>query len=945
MANQLKMKTIVGDPLGVVQHRLDNGLEIFMSVNKNQPRIFSNIVFKAGSKNDPGDATGLAHYMEHMLFKGTSRLGTINWEKEKILLDQIESLFEKHRYEQDKTKKKEIYKEIDRLSLKASNYVAPNEYDVLAGSIGAMGTNAYTWVEQTVYVNDIPSNQLEKWAILESERFRMLALRLFHTELETVYEEFNISQDSDFRKMNKKMMELLYPQHPYGTQYTMGTAEHLKNPSQTRIYEFFNTYYVANNMGIILSGDFDPENAVQIIEKHFGHLKSGVVPPFNFTPQDFSKNFSRANVFGQEASFVSIAWPTLGSHSSSTYVLPFLEKILFNENCGLIDLNLNQSQKILEAGAWNWVYRDYGAIGLSGRNRDGQSLEEVENLLLEQVDHLQKGNFEEELVQSVLKNFELKEIKATENNKSRVQTIAQSFILGIPWEEAAFFVQNLKKYSKDILIQNAKDIFSKGGVIIHKIKGLDEEIIRVEKPPISSLVLHTDQVSEFGKQFLNKESEPILPEFANYDKSVNVQKLNEGVELKCVKNSENGLFRWDWVLPFGNLADRRWSLAFSCLNLCGTQKKELAEFNKQMFGLGLDLDFLFEDERLIISLSGLNSSFSKGIELLKELLSEIHIPQNILENLVVDTLLKRENSKGKKDYLLRMGMINYAKYGAQSPFNFKLNEAELKEIQPKELEILIKGLFHYTADFYYYGSYSSQEVTEILSWNYELGNQPENKIFEELPTLSNKVFFLDFPIVQTDLLLISRGTPFFNIEEYQYLDWFNEYFGYGLSSVVFREIRESRALAYSTYAFYSSPEFVQRSHYINAYLGTQPDKLSIALPAIKGLLDVMPYEESTVNQCRIALLQKIASLRIEPKNMLWELDKLKKRGLNSDVRKVIYSALEKAKPHDLAEFHQKNVSGRKYNYLVLGQKKDISFSLLKEYGEVEELGITDIIRF
>lgn len=939
------MKTIQGDPLGVIHHQLDNGLEIFMSVNKNQPRIFSNIVFKAGSKNDPADATGLAHYMEHMLFKGTSKIGTVNWEKEKSLLDEIEVLFEQHRFEKDKAKKASIYKEIDKLSQLASKFVAPNEYDVLAGSLGAIGTNAYTWVEQTVYVNDIPSNQLEKWAILESERFRMLALRLFHTELETVYEEFNISQDSDFRKVNKKMMEMLYPHHPYGTQYTMGSAEHLKNPSLSRIYEFFNTYYVANNMGIILSGDFEPEEAISIIQKHFGSLRKGSIPPFSFSEIPMEENFKRAKVFGQEASFVSIAWPTSGSFSESIYVLPLLEKILFNENCGLIDLNLNQSQKILEAGAWNWVYRDYGAIGLSGRNREGQSLTDAENLLLEQIEHLQNGNFEDSLIQSVIKNFELKELKASESNKSRVQTIAQAFILGTPWEEAAFFIQNLKKYSKDILVEKAQSIFSKGGVILHKIKGNDDDIIRVEKPPISSLELQTEQKSIFGKEFLKLKSDPIKPEYADFDKTVSVVRINEGVSLKYVSNFENELFRWDWVLPFGNLADRRWSLAFSCLKLCGTKHKDLATFNKEFFGLGLDLDFLYEDERLIISLSGLSSSFEKGFELLKELISDINIPSTILENLVSDTISKRENAKGRRDYLLRMGLINYAKYGSYSPFNFKLNGEELGKVKVQEVENLIKGIFNFPAEFFYFGNQSKDEVLRILNWNYTLQSKPENKFFEELPTLQNRVYFLDFPIVQTDLLLVSRGTPYFNLKEYPYIDWFNEYFGYGLSSVVFREIRESRALAYSTYAYYSSPEEKDKSHYLNAYLGTQPDKLNIGLPAIKNLLDSMPYDDYAIDQCRISILQKIASLRIEPRNQLWELDKIKRRGLDNDIREMVYSVLESAKSLDLSDFHKTYVSGRNYVYLVLGQKKDISFSLLEEFGQVEELTIADIIRF
>ena len=266
-------REIPGDPLNTKIHQLRNGLTLFLSVNKREPRIFTNIVVRAGSKQDPADTTGLAHYMEHMLFKGTSRIGALDWERESAYLEQISELYEQHRATTDAEARRRIYQQIDELSFEAAKLVAPNEYDRLLGAIGAKDTNAYTSVDQTVYLNDIPANELARWMELESERFRMMALRLFHTELETVYEEFNISQDQDTRKVNKLIREALFPNHPYGTQTTIGTAEHLRNPSQQKIQAFFRTYYVPNNMAIVLSGDFDPEEAVALAERHFGFSK------------------------------------------------------------------------------------------------------------------------------------------------------------------------------------------------------------------------------------------------------------------------------------------------------------------------------------------------------------------------------------------------------------------------------------------------------------------------------------------------------------------------------------------------------------------------------------------------------------------------------------------------------------------------------------------------
>ena len=263
-------QTVKNDPYNVLQYQLDNGMKVYLSVNKDEPRIFTNFAVRTGSKNDPNDATGLAHYLEHMLFKGTSKIASLDWEKEKMLLQQISDLYEEHRQTTDAEVRKAIYHQIDSLSGEASKYVATNEYDQLIGELGGKSTNAYTSLEKTVYVNDIPSNELDKWMTIEAERFKELTLRLFHTELEAVYEEFNRAQDNDGRQVYYEMLATLFPKHTYGTQTTLGTGEDLKNPSMVKIHEYFDKYYVPNNMAIILVGDLDPDKTINLIEKHFG---------------------------------------------------------------------------------------------------------------------------------------------------------------------------------------------------------------------------------------------------------------------------------------------------------------------------------------------------------------------------------------------------------------------------------------------------------------------------------------------------------------------------------------------------------------------------------------------------------------------------------------------------------------------------------------------------
>ena len=263
---------VKGDPLKARIYTLDNGLKVYLTSYADAPRVQTGIAVRAGSKNDPADATGLAHYLEHMLFKGTDVFGSLDFAKEAPMLERIEALYEEYRsYEMtDTTNRDRIWSQIDSISGEAAKYAIANEYDKMVTGLGAKGTNAYTSFEKTVYINDIPSNQIEKWLKLEAERFRYPVFRLFHTELEAVYEEKNISLDNDGRKLFQSLMDGLFPNHQYGQQTTIGTIEHLKNPSLTEIRKYFNKYYVPNNMAICLSGDFDYDNTIALINKYWG---------------------------------------------------------------------------------------------------------------------------------------------------------------------------------------------------------------------------------------------------------------------------------------------------------------------------------------------------------------------------------------------------------------------------------------------------------------------------------------------------------------------------------------------------------------------------------------------------------------------------------------------------------------------------------------------------
>ncbi|MDE6307635.1 MAG: insulinase family protein, partial [Bacteroidales bacterium] len=401
--------TVENDPLHVQMYTLDNGMQVFLSVNKSEPRIQAYIPVRVGSKHDPLETTGLAHYFEHMMFKGTSHFGTVDFEQENVLLQAIADQFEVYRSLTDSAERAKVYRVIDSLSYEASKLAIPNEYDKLMTSIGSSATNAGTSYDFTIYIENVPSNQLENWAKVQSERLENMVLRLFHTEIETVYEEKNMSLTDDNRRVSELILSTLFPHHPYGIHNVLGLGEHLKNPSLKNIQAFYDTYYVPNNMAIVLSGDFDPQEAMAIIDKYFGKLQPKEVPEFSYEKEAPLEAPVEKEVVGLEAERVVVGFPMGGSPTKEAILGDLVGNMLYNGQAGLYDLDLNQAQKVMYAYAYPSTLVDYGVFMLGGMPKAGQTLEEVKDLMLEGLTRIKAGDFPDWMLEATIDNkkFEL----------------------------------------------------------------------------------------------------------------------------------------------------------------------------------------------------------------------------------------------------------------------------------------------------------------------------------------------------------------------------------------------------------------------------------------------------------------------------------------------------------------------------------------------------------
>jgi predicted Zn-dependent peptidase len=937
------------DPINVQIHRLSNGMTLFMSINRNEPRIYTNIAIRAGSKQDPAETTGLAHYLEHMMFKGTSRIASLDWEKEEKLLAQIADLYEKHKAERDPSVRKALYAQIDSVSNAAAQLVAASEYDKLVSSLGAKGTNAYTNNEATVYVNDIPANELEKWFELESERFKQVVLRLFHTELETVYEEFNIAQDNDGRKVYQAMLANLFPTHPYGTQTTIGRGEHLKSPSHYNIQTYFQTYYVPNNMAIVVAGDFDPAQVIALAEKTFGTYKPKEIPPFKFEKQEILRGIKKVEVVGQQAAYLQMAWQLGGVKSSENDLANMVSAILFNRQAGLIDLNLVQEQKVLEASAYMMNLTDYGALVLSGRSREKQSLEEVETLLYEQIKKLKTGDFPDWLMAAVIKDMKYTMTKSYENNQARVQSMTDAFVKGVDWADYINRIERMKALTKQDVIAFAQKYLNENYVVVYKRVGDDPSVLKVEKPKITPVTVNRTAKSEFAQNFSAQESPRLKPVFVDFGKAISKTKLKSGIPLDYIKNETNETFALYYILDMGKNADKTLALAINYLPFLGTAQYSAVALQQEFYKLGLSFDVFVNEDRAYVTLSGLAESFTEGVKLFEHILKNVRGDEKILKNMVKDILSKRENDKKDKRIILRNAMANYAKYGKSSPFTDILSKEDLDILTPKELVDKITGLMQYEHRIFYYGTKSIEDVSRVLNEEHRTPKKLKpiyaNKEFEELATDKTQVVFVHFPMIQAEILMVSKGTPQYAVEEQIMATLYNNYFGSGLSSIVFQEIRESRALAYSANAFYATPTKLNRAHYLNAYVGTQTDKLKEAITAMRDIIDNMPVSEAQIEQARQSVLKTIESERLTRANIYWTYRNNLDKAVENDLRQPIYEVIKTATVEDLKDFQQKYVKGRQYTILVLGDRARLDFNFLQSLGAVKEVSLEEIFGY
>ena len=946
---QKKYEEVKNDQTNTRIYTLDNGLKVYLSVNKEKPRLQTFIAVRTGSKNDPAETTGLAHYLEHLMFKGTSKFGVTNPEAEAPLLDDIEARYEQYRTLTDPEERRQAYLEIDSVSQLAAQFFIPNEYDKLMATIGAEGTNAYTSNDVTCYTEDIPSNEIENWLKIESDRFQNMVIRGFHTELEAVYEEYNIHLAQDFDKAYNALNAKLFPSHPYGTQTTIGTQEHLKNPSITNIKNYFRKWYVPNNVAICLAGDFDPDDVIALIEKYFGKWQPGddVSQP-EFPAQPELSAPVDTTVIGLEAENIMMAWRFDKGCSLQADTLKVINHMLNNGHAGLFDLDLLQQMQLLDAWTYADVNQDYSSLLISGTPKEGQTLEEVRSLILAEIEKLKSGNFDDDLLPSVVNNLKLSYYNSLEDNRSRADMFVNAFILGKSWEQVVGTLDRISGITKDQIVAFAQHHFRDNYVTVFKRQGVDPNQKKIDKPQITPIPTNRDEVSAFVQEIQNTKVKPIEPVFVDFQRDLTFGEFSS-LPYVYVKNTENGRFTLAFRYDFGSDADERYNAASEYIDYLGTDSLSPEQVKQQFYKLACSFNIGVGPRNITISLNGLSETMPEALALMEHVLAHAKVDEAAYQQYIALREKQRTDNKLNQQYNF-MYLRQYGLYGADNSMRRALTAQQLLAIQPQQLLDLVKGLSQYKHTILYYGPLDEQQLGESLAVHIQplaldLLPAPEAKHDVELSTPQNEILMAPYDAKNIYMQWYHVDEQPWTVDDAGVKAVFGEYYGGSMNSIVFQELREARGLAYNAYAGYIDPAYKDEHQFSIIHIITQNDKMMDCIRQFHAILDTIPQSETSFQIAKEAVAKRIASQRTTKFGIINAWLWAQQRGIDFDEDERIYQALPDITLQDIVKFAEDRMARKTWRYVILGDEKELDMASLQQYGPVKRLTTEEIFGY
>jgi len=921
----------------IQEYKLDNGLTVILNPDNSKAEVFGYVVCKAGGKDDPSDATGMAHYMEHMLFKGTENLGTTDWESEKPHIDSIFSLYDELGATTDAEERAAIQQKINEQSVEANKYAIPNELSKLIKQTGGTGMNANTSPDRTVFFNTFPPNQIEAWLDIYSHRFQNAVFRSFQSELEVVYEEKNMYSDMFFMNILEKLQHDFFKVHPYGQQTLIGTVDDLKNPSLTKMKEFYKTWYVPNNMALIISGDFDEELIKPLIAKYFGPWKAKAVPQ--------RKTWEEKPFDGREFTEVKmspikmgiLAYRTAPEGSPDELTLQICNGLLSNESqTGLMDKAV-LNKEVMALQVVPIPHYDYGmTLFFTIPKLVGQSLEEAEQLALARLQLLKDGKFEDWRMDAIKKELYRQYQQSIETNEGRGQLIGETFARGGNVEELKSYSERIKNITKEDVISAANTYYGDNYLAFYSKMGSFKGD-KIEKPNYKPVISNTKAKSAFAQQLEKIKPLNYTPQFIDFNKDVAQESLGNQDNLYVVKNPENDIFTLSIRYNIGSHTDPLLEESLYAMGDAYTDSLSKSELKDEFAKLGATYYFDVDKNYITLDIDGIDDNFERTLALANDLINHPQLDQKdvtfMVEELKASRKMEREDLSS-----VASAAFSWVKYGQQSEYLDRLTLKETKELTADELISHFRKATNYAVDVHYTGNIPTATVKDIVTRNFTLATPRQAGTGINTTPLQHYnedvVYFVNKKKASQAELYFFANDQAYAVNEIPTREAFNLYFGGGFTGLVLQEIREYRSLAYSAGAGFAKVPKANTPGYFYGYIGTQADKTSEALEVFNSLVDSMPHKAERIAMIRPYLEQSAFTDHPNFRGLSEYMLELEQKGINEDPAQLFSTSYKNLSFSDIVKFYEAKLQNAPMATLVVGDKKNIDMDALKKYGKV-----------
>ncbi|MDB8915403.1 insulinase family protein [Parabacteroides merdae] len=936
--------------LKVKEYRLENGLTVWLNEDHSQPKVFGAVVVKAGAKDCPD--TGIAHYFEHMMFKGTDRIGTLDYESEKVLLDSIAMKYDELAMTEDTAARARLQKEINELSIRSSEYVIPNEFNRLINRFGGSGLNAATSYDATIYFNTFSPQYMVQWAEINSERLINPVFRLFQSELETVYEEKNMYGDFIGGQVMDTLMARYFGPHPYAYPI-IGSTKNLKNPRLTEMHKFFEDYYVASNMALILSGDFDAQQVMPILEKAFSRIRSGnapkqekvMLPPFNGRETmkvKFPIPFIKA---------MGLGFRGVSANHEDQVALNIAVNLLNNANgTGYLD-KLMVEHKLMGALAINESMNEAGILAVAIMPKLLiQSYSSAEKMVWDEINRVKNGDFSDEMFNSLELEQKRQYASSLENIDSRATIMMNLFSQGKSWNDYLNEVARIESITKEDVVRVAQKYFSNNYLCVTKSTGKYPKD-NLPKPAFSPVVpRNADASSSYAKQLEKIPEQQVAPRIIDFEKDVKTSKLTPLVTLYTTPNPLNDIFTLNISYGIGALEQPELMQLTNYLQLLGTESLSFEQFRSRLQSIGSTLAFDVTPDAFVMKVTGFDNHIDETMELVGDFIRHAKADDKKLRQIVDDAKVS-EKAFFKSGDNVASALLEQVKYGDQSRYLRKLSLSQIKKLKGKDMLAIYDKVRSVQCDLHYCGTLPVEKVIGTIRQHLPLerttiaSNSPYYRELKQYdrPT----VFFIDMPdMAQSIVYGYVKGDPVDDKASRHASRLFSVYFGGDMSSLMFQEIREFRSFAYRTSGRYQLPNHAHKgtAGSFTAMLSTQSDKTLDALGVLDSLIREMPLKPERVEAVKQTLVNRINNDYPPFRNLSEKVASARMEGFDRDPAEEFLRDIATMDMQDISRFYREQISGRPVVYVIAGNRKHIDMKKLAEYGTIIKVKKKDIYK-